>query len=152
MKKAPGIVIKEARKALRMSQRELGAMIGVKSSHIAYIEGGQRRPSIRLLRKIADTLGLDPRYLLILSHPDTRYFLSPEDCPATDKDAAWGEFISNKALLRRHNITRAELRVLHQVSALEHVKYPEHFFYILNSIRQASVPLTQPRRRRTSAS
>jgi transcriptional regulator with XRE-family HTH domain len=46
-KRTLGAVVKEARDGARMTQRELAAAIGVKASHIAYIENGRRRPSIR---------------------------------------------------------------------------------------------------------
>jgi hypothetical protein len=34
-------------------------------------------------------------------------------------------------------VTRAELKVLKQVSMLENVSFPRHFLFILNAIRQA---------------
>jgi len=42
-KRTLGSVVKEARDEARMSQRELAAAIGVKASHIAYIENGHRK-------------------------------------------------------------------------------------------------------------
>jgi hypothetical protein len=50
---------------------------------------------------------------------------------------AWQEFTSNRALLRRHGVTRGELKVLKQVSLLEDVSSPKHFIFVLNAIRQA---------------
>ena len=41
-KRTLGSVVKAARNEARMSQRELAAAIGVKASHIAYIENGHR--------------------------------------------------------------------------------------------------------------
>jgi transcriptional regulator with XRE-family HTH domain len=139
-KRALGPLIRKSRESLDMTQRELADAIGVKASHIAYIETGQRRPSLSLLRRIADTLGLNPRELLFLSHPDAEHLVGlPERQPSPRNDA-WRRFVSNRALLRRHKITRKELGLLRQVSLLEHVTYPEHFLFILNSIRQAGVP------------
>ncbi len=139
-KRALGPLIRKSRESLDMTQRELADAIGVKASHIAYIETGQRRPSLSLLRRIAETLGLNPRELLFLSHPDARHLVGlPEREPSGPNDA-WRRFVANRALLRRHKITRKELGLLKQVSLLEHVTYPEHFLFILNSIRQAGVP------------
>jgi len=138
-KKNLGRTIKDTRDALRLTQRDLAKAVGVKASHIAYLENGQRRPSLSLLRRIADTLGLDPREMLFLSHPDARYLVSEAHEPNGTKriDDAYRRFASNRALLARYSVKPAELKVLKQVSLLEHVSSPRHFLFILNAIRQA---------------
>ena len=60
-KKTLGAVIKEGRDALRLTQRGLAEIVGVKASHIAYIENGHRNPSLALLRRLADALGTQPQ-------------------------------------------------------------------------------------------
>jgi DNA-binding transcriptional regulator YiaG len=40
------------REALGLTQREIAAKLGVKASHVAYLENGHRRPSPQLLAKI----------------------------------------------------------------------------------------------------
>jgi transcriptional regulator with XRE-family HTH domain len=137
-KKKPGILVREARNSLQLTQRELAGMIGVKASHIAYIESGQRNPSLALLRRLADTLGLNRRELLFLIHPDAKE-LTDERSHQNGKGKAngWRQFSSNQALLRRHNVTPAELRVLRQISSLGAVSNPRNFLFILNSIRMA---------------
>ena len=136
-KKTLGAVIKEGRDGLRLTQRGLAEIVGVKASHIAYIENGHRNPSLALLRRLADGLGLNRRELLILSHPDAKYLMDEDQGAASKRENAWQQFTSNRAALRRHNVTRGELKVLKQVSLLEHVSHPRHFLFILNSIRQA---------------
>jgi transcriptional regulator with XRE-family HTH domain len=136
-KKTLGGVIKEGRDALRLTQRGLAEIVGVKASHIAYIENGHRNPSLALLRRLADALGLNRRELLILSHPDARYLMDEPQAPSRKRDDSFHQFSTNRAVLRRHNVTRAELKVLKQVSMLENVSFPRHFLFILNAIRQA---------------
>jgi transcriptional regulator with XRE-family HTH domain len=136
-KKTLGSVIKEGRDALRLTQRGLAELVGVKASHIAYIENGHRNPSLALLRRLADALGLNRKELLFLSHPDAKYLMDEEDGSSRKRDDAWQQFTSNRAALRRHNVSRAEIKVLRQVSLLEHVSHPRHFLFILNAIRQA---------------
>ena len=136
-KKTLGAVIKEGRDALRLTQRGLAELVGVKASHIAYIENGHRNPSLALLRRLADALGLNRKELLFLSHPDAKYLMDEDGGSARKREDAWQQFTSNRAALRRHNVTRAELKVLKQVALLEHVAHPRHFLFILNSIRQA---------------
>jgi transcriptional regulator with XRE-family HTH domain len=121
-----------------MTQRELAKLVGVKGSHIAYIEGNRRKPSLALLRKIADVLGLNRRELLFLAHPEARCLVGEPDAIASKRPAdSWQVFAANRALHKRHKITPAELKLLRQVSLLERVNYPSHFIFILNSIRQA---------------
>ena len=138
-KKRPGTLIREARNSLRLTQRDLAAMVGVKASHIAYIEGGQRNPSLALLRRLADSLGLNRRELLFLIHPDAKHLT--EDHTRESKNSkpdGWRQFSTNRALLRRYNVTSAELRVLRQVNSLARVRNPRHFLFVLNSIRMAA--------------
>ena len=138
-KKMPGTLIREARNSLQLTQRDLAAMVGVKASHIAYIENGQRNPSLALLRRLADTLGLNRRELLFLIHPDAKHLT--EDHTRESKNSkpdGWRQFSTNRALLRRYNVTSAELRVLRQVNSLARVRNPRHFLFVLNSIRMAA--------------
>jgi transcriptional regulator with XRE-family HTH domain len=122
-----------------MTQRELAAMVGVKASHIAYIEGEQRNPSLALLRRLADALGINRQELLFLVHPDAKYLAQP---PVADgagaKADGWHQFSSNAALLQRHRVTPQELKVLRMVNFLKPIPNPRDFLFILNSIRMAS--------------
>ncbi|MGA7761568.1 MAG: helix-turn-helix transcriptional regulator [Candidatus Binataceae bacterium] len=134
-----GAVVKEARGSLGLTQRGLAAAVGVKASHIAYIEGGHRRPGLPLLRRLAHVLALDRRELLFLLYPDAKFMIdgTTRSGPAKPGKNAWKDFTSNRALLRRHGVTRGELKVLKQVSLLEDVSSPKHFIFVLNAIRQA---------------
>jgi transcriptional regulator with XRE-family HTH domain len=141
IKRTLGSVVKEARDGARMTQRELAAAIGVKASHIAYIENGLRKPSISLINRLSETLGLDAKELLVLAHPEAKQIVDGGRPSAKTSDGAWPRFVSNQALLRRHSITKSELKILKQVAMLEQVAHPGHFIFILNAIRQAAVKL-----------
>ncbi len=134
-----GAVVKEARESLGLTQRGLAAEIGVKASHIAYIEGNRRRPSLPLLRKLALVLGLDRREMLFLSYPDAKFLIdyATRSEAAKRKKDAWEQFTSNRVMIKHYGITRGELNVLKQVSLLQHVSSPRHFLFVLNAIRQA---------------
>jgi transcriptional regulator with XRE-family HTH domain len=133
-------VVKEARQGLGMTQRDLAARIGVEASHIAYIENGHRRPSLTLVRRLADTLLLDRRELFLLAHPEAKHLVGSlgGSAPTKRTDDAFRLFASNRRVLKRHGVTRAELRLLKQVSLLDPVSSPGHFLFILNSISQAA--------------
>jgi transcriptional regulator with XRE-family HTH domain len=140
-KRTLGSLVKEARDGARMTQRDLAAAIGVKASHIAYIENARRRPSISLINRLAETLGLSALELLVLAHPEAKQIVDAGRPSAKKSDGAWPRFVSNKALLRRHAVTQGELKILKQVSMLEQVAHPEHFIFILNAIRQSAAQL-----------
>jgi len=70
-KETLGQVLKQRRGAYAYTQRELAKKLGVKASHIAYLENGRRRPSLSLLSRISDTLELDKKRLFLLASGST---------------------------------------------------------------------------------
>jgi transcriptional regulator with XRE-family HTH domain len=98
MKKTLGMVIKDRRALLRLTQRELALKLGVKPSHVAYLETNRRRPSLGLLSRMADVLGLRKESLFALAHPEASSFLTtPRDAaPVQEQDQAWREFAATK--------------------------------------------------------
>lgn len=57
--KAIGNTIKERRKVLSTSQRELAELAGVSINTLTKIERGEGNPSIEILNRILETLGLE---------------------------------------------------------------------------------------------
>jgi transcriptional regulator with XRE-family HTH domain len=55
-----GEFIAQHRRARRMSQAELARRVGVSAGYIGHIERGTRKVSDRVLRRLADALGVDP--------------------------------------------------------------------------------------------
>jgi hypothetical protein len=59
-----------------------------------------------LVRRLADTLGLDRQNLLILAHPEAKEIIGeakPEKVWKTSP--SWQRFIENRELLSRYNVT-----------------------------------------------
>lgn len=139
-KRTLGSIVKAARDDARMTQRELAATVGIKASHVAYIENGHRRPSISLIKRLSETLGLNAKELLLLAHPEARQIVDGNQTSPKPSDA-WKLFVSNRGLLRRHAITPAEIKMLKNVAMLGHVAHPGHFIFILNAVRQAAAEL-----------
>lgn len=138
-KKTLGQVLKKQREILGLTQRELAAQLSVKPSHVAYLENDRRRPSLALLSRIADVMGLEKEQLFLLAHPEASSLIAANREPAERHTPAqvWRDFAGNKALLARHNVNPRELRVLSQVNMLGRISAPRHFLFILNAIRQA---------------
>ena len=138
-KKTLGQVLKQRREVLALTQRELARKLNVKPSHVAYLENDRRRPSLGLVSRLADVMGLEKEPLFLLAHPEASSLLSArhEAEPARDRDKVWRDFADNKALLARHNVKPRELKVLSQVNMLGKITAPRNFLFILNAIRQA---------------
>ena len=141
VKRTLGSVVKRARDEARMTQRDLAAAVGIRASHVAYIENGRRRPSISLINRLSKTLGLDAREVLVLAHPEARQIVEADQPSTKQTVGTWQRFVSNEALLRRHAITKDELKMLKQVALLSDVTHPGHFIFILTVIRQATARL-----------
>jgi len=137
-KETLGQVLKQRRGAYAYTQRELAKKLGVKASHIAYLENGRRRPSLSLLSRISDTLELDKKRLFLLAHPEAQWIVGEraESSPKRREDA-WRKFAGDRGTLARHKVTARELKVLKNVNMLGRVSAPNQFLFILNAIRQA---------------
>jgi transcriptional regulator with XRE-family HTH domain len=129
-----GPYVRRRREALSMSQTALASALHVSGSYVNYIESGRRRPSLRLLARIAKELGLDEQKLFRLAHPEAAAILKTK--PKTSADA-WRKFSGNKAIRARYRVTNRELDILERVNALGEISDPRHFLFILTSIRQS---------------
>jgi transcriptional regulator with XRE-family HTH domain len=140
-KKTLGQVLRSQRANMKLTQRVLAQRLNVKPSHVAYLETDQRRPSLALLSRIADVLGLEKEPLFLLAHPEAKSLLSSRrQMPSEDsssKRVVWRDFTGDKSLLARHQIKPRELKVLAQVNLLGRVTAPRQYLFILNAIRHA---------------
>jgi transcriptional regulator with XRE-family HTH domain len=79
---------------LALTQRTLAQKLGNEASHVAFIESARRKPSLKLMARIADTLGLDLPELLVLAHPDAGVLLSRTEFePRGSPPPSWQRFI-----------------------------------------------------------
>ena len=129
-----GELLKTHREALGLTQRELGQKIGVEASHIAFIESGRRKPSLKLVAGIADTLGVNRQELLVLAHPEAKALLAEFE-PSRKTAPSWQRFIKDHALLARYHVTKRELQALEHLSLLGAVLSAKEFLAILTLIR-----------------
>ena len=68
-----GKIIREQRKSIPLTLKQLSQMSGVSIAHLGRIEKGQRFPSVYILQLISKPLGFDLFELLIMAG-----YLSPE--------------------------------------------------------------------------
>src|SRR5258707_1429627 len=124
-KETLGQVLKQRREAYALTQRELARKLGVKASHVAYLENGRRRPSLSLLRRLSTVMGLDSETIFLLAHPEARELITPRDgISAKRPENVWRNFLKDRSLIARHQIKPSELRVLKQVNLLGRVTSP----------------------------
>ncbi|HLW70599.1 MAG TPA: helix-turn-helix domain-containing protein [Candidatus Binataceae bacterium] len=138
-KETLGNCLKERRLALGFTQRALARLLGVEASHVAFIEGGRRRPSLKLIGRLANTLGLDQQALFGLAHPEAKTLLTPTSYEEPKKTSpSWQRFISDRALLTRYRVTARELQTLQHVNLMGRVSSPQQLLAILMLIRDTS--------------
>jgi transcriptional regulator with XRE-family HTH domain len=131
-----GESVRTRREALGFTQRVLAQKLSVEASHVAFIESGRRKPSLKLVARIADTLGLDRQELLILAHPEAKQLLAANKIePRRRTTASWQRFIKDHALLARYHVTKRELQALEHVSLMGTTLTAKEFLAILTLIR-----------------
>lgn len=81
-----GQILFRRRKELRLTQSQLARQIGVQPNYIVYLEKGERRPSDRTVRKVADALGLDRGEMYLAANPQIREFLEVNDDNQVDRE------------------------------------------------------------------
>jgi transcriptional regulator with XRE-family HTH domain len=139
-----GKLVKSRREGWGFTQRALAQELGVEPSHVAFIESGRRRPSLKLVARLADILGLDRQTLLILAHPEARELVAEAKAETPRKAApSWQRFIKNHELLARYHVTDREVRTLEHLSLLGTVHFAKEFLAILTLIRD-SPPIVEP--------
>ena len=59
-----GTLIKAARQARKLTQKQVGDALGINDRHVQAWEAGRRNPGPKHLAKLSEVLGLDVRDLL----------------------------------------------------------------------------------------
>ena len=142
---ALGQLILERRKRLSLTQDALSKMVGVGPSYIAFLEAGRRKPSIPVLKRLADALGMESRKLLVAAYPETASMVNVSATEVAPKSAtqAWRDLLEDRALLTRYRVTSHELRALRQLSLLGYVLTPREFLAIVMLIRAEPKDVTR---------
>ena len=136
--KTLGEIVKHRRQMRGLTQRQLAEMLGVKGSHIAYLESGRRKPSLALLKHLADVLELDRWQLFLLAHPEAKSLMGSraDAAPPKDPAKAWQRFVNARTLRARYQITPREIKALKHLSLLGYVLTEREFLAVLTLIRQ----------------
>jgi transcriptional regulator with XRE-family HTH domain len=129
-----GSILRDRRRQFELTQARVAEKVGCRANYIGYLESGARRPSQKLLLKLASALDLDAQELFLMANPVVRDVVAPQ---VETRESAWERFRTNKRLHTRHGITQAEIHVLKGVAMLGSVRTQRDFLFILQTIRQA---------------
>jgi transcriptional regulator with XRE-family HTH domain len=130
-----GTVIRARRRQLDLTQEELARRIKTSVPYVGHLETGKRHPSEKLVTKLAEVLGLDPRELFFLANPGTQRLISGNQ--ESNGHSAWNAFCRDETFRKIHHITDQEMQAPSGVALLGEVRTPRDFLFILNTIRQA---------------
>ncbi|MCL5774247.1 MAG: helix-turn-helix transcriptional regulator [Firmicutes bacterium] len=78
LKERIGIRIKQARLEADMTQEELAEAVEITPNYISMLERGRKNPSIQILKKIADVLGVSISFLTDSEEDEKMKALSPK--------------------------------------------------------------------------
>jgi transcriptional regulator with XRE-family HTH domain len=131
-----GNLIRTRRRELDLTQDEVAARIKASTPYVGHLESGKRHPSNKIVKRLAEVLGLDMRELFFLANPHTEALLT-DPVKTESSDSAWEQFRKNEQLRRAHNVSNNEMEMLSQVALLGDVQSPRDLIYILNTIRHA---------------
>jgi transcriptional regulator with XRE-family HTH domain len=128
-----GQVIRDRRRQLELTQQEIARRIKTSTPYVGHLESGKRHPSDRVLRRLAEVLGLDRRELYFLANPQTAELLTTHETGS--RKPAWEEFRRDERIRRAHNITPDEMELLSIVAMIGTVSSSRDFIYILTAVR-----------------
>ncbi len=130
-----GQLIRERRRQLDLTQRQVAHRIRTSTPYLGYLEAGKRHPSDQVLGRLAEVLGLEPRELFFLGNPRALEFVRPKEKLA--KQSGWEQFRKDARFRRLHNVSDEEVDMLSRVALMGEITSPRDFFYILSTIRYA---------------
>ena len=135
-----GELMKGRRQALGLTQDLLATKLGINAAYVSLIESGRRKPSLKLVGRFADVLGLNRQEVLLLARPETSSLLSRTEAELPKPSRSWQRFTNNSALLARYHVSKHELQVLEHLNLLGTTISTKQFLVILTLIRDSPNP------------
>ena len=100
---ALGEYLKARRISLGLTQLSLARRFPVAPGYLTMIEKGERRPSFKLIARIADSLNIERQELLFAAYPEAKELLTPTNGMLPGKSStSWLSFIKGRALLANY--------------------------------------------------
>ncbi len=121
-----------------MTQSQVAGEIGVQPNYIAYLEKGERKPSDKTVRKVADALGLNKADLYLAANPQVREFLTIDDRNQIVRDEipdglrALAEDTGRRGTLE---VTDAEIDAVAKLRLNGRVTSPDQYLALILTLR-----------------
>ncbi len=133
-----GEILFRRRKELALTQSQVASRIGVQPNYIVYLEKGERKPSDKTVRKVADALGLDKGDLYLAANPQVREFLTIDDGNSIKRDKMPEGL---RALLDDHDTCESLAINEDEVDAVRHLRLngrvttPDQYLTLILTLR-----------------
>jgi len=90
------------------------------------------------MARLEEALGISRRRIFLLAHPEAEAMLGESARAAKPKSPtdAWLRFLADRPFLKRHGVTRRELRAFRKLSLLGYALSRHQFLAILIMIRE----------------
>jgi transcriptional regulator with XRE-family HTH domain len=75
-----GQVIHTRRRQLGLTKQEIARQIKTSTPYVGHLENGRRRPSEKVLLRLARVLGLDRREMFFVANPQAMELSPPKRC------------------------------------------------------------------------
>jgi transcriptional regulator with XRE-family HTH domain len=132
-KRTLGQVLRERRRQLNLTQQSVARRIRTSTPYIGHLEANKRRPSIVVINRLAEVLGLDRRDLFVLANPGVVDMLASNENDG--RKSTWDEFRTAAQFQRAHQVTAEEMKLLAMVATMGDVGSPRDFIFILIAVR-----------------
>lgn len=133
-----GQILYRRRKEMSLTQSELARRIGVQANYIVYLEKGERRPSDRTVRRVADALGLDPAEMYLAANPQIREFLDVDEAfrvQADELPEGLADLIDDVELCEAMGITDDEIALVSHVRFAGRATKKQQYLSLILNIR-----------------
>jgi hypothetical protein len=90
------------------------------------------------MARLEDALGVSRQQIFLLSHPEAAGVVNPVDGipPREERADEWRHLVTDRAFVKRHQITHRELRAFKELSLLGYVLSRHQLLAILTMIRE----------------
>lgn len=121
-----------------MTQSQVAGQIGVQPNYIVYLEKGERKPSDKTVRKVADALGLNKSDLYLAANPQVREFLKIDESNKISRDEipnGLKELADDATRRRTLGVTDDEIRAVAQLRLNGRVTSPDQYLALILTLR-----------------
>lgn len=132
-----GQFIKRKRQDLSLTQTQVAKRLGVGQNYVAYMERGERKPSIDIIQGLAQCLKLPLQKLYLLANPDIeKIFPAGESSQSRAMPPLLKRLAGDHILRQKHNIGDEDIQLLTSIRARGQIENIDDYVFLLMTLRQ----------------